>query len=115
MRVVLAISALLLNAAAVTPPTAVVPHGTPPPVSPHQGDQAADASNNRACRDRIERVRHERRLPKLDREKASDVPLLIAAVDERIDGCSVLVMRDNINDIRPLPQSDDAPAFRPLK
>lgn len=111
----LAVSALLLSAAAVTPPTAVVPRGTPPLLSPHQGDQAAEASNSRVCRDRIERVRHERRLPKLVRERASNEPLLIAAVDKRIDGCSVLVMRNNLNDIRPLPQSDDAPAFRPVK
>jgi hypothetical protein len=68
-----------------------------------QGDKAA-------CRDRIQEVRDERGLPKLDREAAKpDDGLLIAAVDKRIDGCSVLVMRNDTSDIRPLPTAPEGP------
>jgi hypothetical protein len=57
------------------------------------------------CRDRIVLVREERGLPKLERDTASpDEPLLIAAVDKRIDGCAVMVMHGNTSDVRPLPE-----------
>ena len=57
------------------------------------------------CRDRIALVPEERSLPKLGRDTASpDEPLLIAAVDKRIDGCAVMVMHGNTSDARPLPE-----------
>jgi hypothetical protein len=63
-----------------------------------------------ACRDRIEMVREERGLPKLERHTASpDEPLMIAAVDKRIDGCAVMVMHGNASDIRPLPEFEEGP------
>ena len=63
------------------------------------------------CRDRIELVREERGLPKLERDSASpDEALLIAAVDKRVDGCSVMVMRHDTSDIRPLPEFEDGPS-----
>jgi hypothetical protein len=42
----------------------------------------------------------------VDRRTAIDPdrPLLIAAVDHRIDGCSVMVMRDDTSDVRTLPE-----------
>jgi hypothetical protein len=56
------------------------------------------------CRDTVHAVREERGLPQLRRETAApDEPLLIAAVDQRINGCAVMVMYDNTNDVRPLP------------
>lgn len=56
------------------------------------------------CRDRVHEVREERGLPKLDDKSANaDEPLFIAAVDKRIDGCSMLVMRNDTSDVRPLP------------
>jgi hypothetical protein len=62
------------------------------------------------CRDRIHAVREERSLPKLERDTASpDEPLFIAAVDKRIGGCSVLVMRQNLSDVRPLPALPQVP------
>ena len=55
-------------------------------------------------------MREDLGLPGIERETASpDEPLFIAAVDKRIDGCSVMVMRGNLADIRPLP-APDAPA-----
>ncbi len=66
------------------------------------------------CRDRIRKVREDRDFPKLQRETASpDEPLLIAAVDHRVNGCSALVMKHDTSDIRPLPQVDEGPLFRP--
>ena len=69
------------------------------------------------CRDRIELVREERGLPKLERDSASpDEALLIAAVDKRVDGCSVMVMRHDTSDIRPLPEFMEGPAqLRPAR
>jgi hypothetical protein len=69
------------------------------------------------CRGRIEAVRDDRRLPKLRRDNAApDEPLLILAVDKTIDGCEVLVMKDNAGDIRPLPEFREKPAqLQPLR
>ena len=49
-------------------------------------------------------MRRERGQPELEREDSPEDPLLIAAVDRRVGGCSVLVMRDDTSDIRPLPK-----------
>jgi hypothetical protein len=82
-----------------------------------KGDEITDPSATAVCRDRIEKAREERGLPKLRGDKASpDEPLFIAAVDKRIGGCSVLVMRNNLSDIRPLSKFRDAPVrLTPLK
>ncbi|MBO0750226.1 MAG: hypothetical protein J2O44_07345 [Porphyrobacter sp.] len=77
-------------------------------------DEITDRSATPVCRDRIEQVREERGLPKLKREDTgSDKPLLIAAVDKRIGGCEVLVMRNNLSDIRPLPEPAGPARMRP--
>ncbi|MXP42813.1 hypothetical protein GRI75_14295 [Altererythrobacter soli] len=100
MRLVLALLAPLATAA--TSPE----QGAPPP-----GAEEREPTEN--CRGRIERVRQERGLPQLRRDSASpEEPLLIAAVDKRIDGCAVLVMRHDAGDIRPLPPFQDGPARR---
>lgn len=63
-----------------------------------------DEARNRNCDDRITQVRAANRLPKLDRGTASsDDAYFIAAVDHSIDGCAVMVMREDTSDIRPLP------------
>ena len=65
-----------------------------------------------ACRDRVTQARAERGLPLLERNTADpDEPLFFAAVDHRLDGCSVLVMRNNTSDIRPVPA---LPEGRPM-
>lgn len=57
------------------------------------------------CRDTIHEVREARGLP---REATAPEPgQLIAAVDHRINGCSVLVMRNDTSDVRPLPAMPD--------
>jgi hypothetical protein len=73
------------------------------------------------CRDRIVAVRQERGLPPLEEGKAEPErppaaldrepfhpgeteALLVYAVDREIDGCDVLVMAGNPEDVRPLPQ-----------
>jgi hypothetical protein len=78
----------------------------------HDRAAATDPSATQVCRDRIEAVRDGRGLPKLNRDNAAPAqPLLVAAVDKRIGGCSVLVMRNNTSDIRPLPQFEDGPGM----
>jgi hypothetical protein len=101
MRIILPLIALAFSIAAAPAPKPVSPILPTPVIG--EGDRAG-------CRDRIEEVRNDRGLPKLDRKAASpDDGLLIAAVDKRIDGCSVLVMRNDTRDIRPLPTAPDGP------
>lgn len=99
MRAILPLVALLLTAPAAAEPR------TPPP-----GDVASSpgvAAGERVCTDRIHAVRAERGLPLLDRRSASvNEPLMIAAVDQRIDGCSDLVMHYDTRDVRPLPTAE---------
>ena len=102
MRVALPLVALLLTTGATAPQQ--VP--TPPlqtPV-PWTGPVIGAEGSNSVCRDRIQEVRRERGQPELEREDSPEDPLLIAAVDRRVGGCSVLVMRDDTSDIRPLPK-----------
>lgn len=81
----------------------------------YEGDNGAterliDNLSPESCADRIERVRDDLAQPRLDRSPASaDKPLLIAAVDKRIDGCAVLQMKGNVNDLRPLPVAPSGP------
>lgn len=66
-----------------------------------------------ACRDTISKARAEAGKPPLVyRAPASpDEPLMIYAVDRREDGCSVMVMKGDTADIRPIP----APMLGPLR
>lgn len=58
----------------------------------------------RRCNDTITQARAEAGLPMLDRKPATpDEAHHIYAVDRREDGCSVMVMAGNPEDIRPLP------------
>jgi hypothetical protein len=106
MRIVLPLIALMLTTA-----------GAPAPqvdARPSMSElQAPPGPGEAVCRDRIEEIRDERGLPKLDRKAASpDEALLIAAVDQRIGGCSVMVMRNDTSDIRPLPTREGPPRVR---
>lgn len=64
-----------------------------------------DAINDQNCRDKISNARQLLgQPPLLNREPASPTnPHLIYAVDRRQDGCSVMVMKGDPDDIRPLP------------
>lgn len=101
MRVALPLIALVLTTGA-NAETFSAPQDVPP--EPVPGTLSARADQKVVCNDRIELVRQERGLPKLQRDTASpEEPLLIAAVDHRIGGCSVLVMRNDTADVRPIP------------
>ncbi len=113
MRKALPLIAILLatGAAAETP---AAPEAVPPERVP--GAVNAQADRNVVCRDRIHMVRQERGLPTLQRDTVSpDRPLLIAAVDRRIDGCSVLVMRNDLGDVRPIPAPEGTARLRPIR
>jgi len=99
MRVALPLLALLLATGAAPPPAPESNRLDLPPVK-------IDPPTGKAvCRETIQEVREERGLPWVDQGTAPDPdqPLLIAAVDRTIDGCSVLVMRDDTSDVRPVP------------
>ena len=107
MRIVLPLLALSLPAAALAA-DALPPSGGGQARPTGRELQGPPEPAN--CRDRIHAVRHERGLPRLERDTASpDEPLFVAAVDRRIAGCSVLVMRENLSDIRPLPAVPEGP------
>jgi hypothetical protein len=119
MRIVLPLIALVFTAAAA-PAAEQVPALDRAPVLavqdaprtvPMFDGRPAVQDGQSVCRDRIQQVRDERGLPKLDYDNAKpDEGLLIAAVDQRIDGCSVMVMRNDTSDIRPLPAAPEGPA-----
>lgn len=65
------------------------------------------------CRDRIRQAREELGQPELQREPAdADKPLLIWAVDRRLDGCGVMVMKGDAADIRPVPDPPEGPLLK---
>ena len=75
----------------------------------------AKALREERCRAAIEKLREEQGLEKL--EKLPDTgsePLLIKAVDLRIDDCSVLVMNADTKDIRPVPTPEKDVTLRKL-
>ena len=111
MRQAIVVAALLACTAA-SPPSE--PSIAPPEID---GLQVPAEPGEAVCRDRIHTVREERGLPTIRRKTADpDVPLLIAAVDHRIDGCSVMVMRHDTRDVRPIPKPDErAPLLRRLQ
>jgi hypothetical protein len=97
MRVAVPFVALLLAASAGAQQAPVQPLP-----APTMGHILAPANPGAVCRDRIQEVRRELGKPPLDQTGRED-PLFIAAVDKRVGGCSVMVMRNDTSDIRPLP------------
>lgn len=101
MRVVLPLAALFLATAA-----APAPEPEPERVLPENGatmGRVIGLEENARCLDRVEEVRGEPGKHTPDSAKPSSDPLLIFAVEKQIDGCSVMVMRNDVNDMRPLP------------
>ena len=97
------ITLTLATAAAAEPPA---PQRVIIPMPLQALSQPPQAPGSRVpCRDTIHEVREARGLPG---EAAAPEPgQLIAAVDHRINGCSVMVMRDDTSDVRPLPAMPD--------
>jgi hypothetical protein len=111
MRLLLLSPLLLLSMSASAEAPAPTNRLTPPPPVLRDRGEMTDPSATQVCRDRIVAAREAHGLPRLSRDTAKPgEPLFIAAVDKRIDGCSVMVMRNNLSDIRPLPEFSDAPA-----
>jgi hypothetical protein len=119
MRTILSLSALVLSVgASAAPPQLALDASSALKAEPSSGASPSvfrvSPENNEGaranCRGRIVAARAELGLPTLpeDGVKAGE-PLFIAAVARSIDGCQVLVMRNNTSDIRPLPQFQDGP------
>ena len=101
MSLALVVLAPLAISAAI-PPTAEI-HRSPDLATPTEASKGN-------CRSRIEQARQDLGQPKLDRHGASPgEPVLFYAVDRLIDGCEVLVMHNNLADIRPLPEFHGGP------
>lgn len=104
MRIALPVIALVLTTGAAPAPEPVRP------VLPTPMLEGPPGPGEAVCRDTIHEVREERGLPELEDKTANaDEPLFIAAVDKRIDGCSMLVMRNDTSDVRPLPALPEGP------
>lgn len=64
----------------------------------------AETSRELACRDRIERIRAEAGKPVIERRAVDPAkPLMFHAVDQKIDGCAVLVPVSDPTDVRTSP------------
>ena len=88
-------------------PDAMMPGYTRPA---QKWSSVEEALSDRLCADRIEQVRDAAGEPRLDRAPAStETPMLIAALDKRIDGCAVLQMKGDVNDLRPVPLPSEGP------
>ena len=99
MRAVLPLIALLLATSASAQNRA-----DSPPVTVLPGPVFGGDGSSAVCRDRIQEVRRDSGKPALQRDASPQDPLFIAAVDKRVGGCSVLAMRNDTSDIRPLPE-----------
>lgn len=109
MRVALSLIALTLATGAaaetpVEPPARVII-----PIVPAPDRGLTTPEWQAVCRDTIHQVRDARGLPRLE---DAPPPQLIAAVDHRIGGCSVMVMHGNTSDIRPLPTAPGEPRLQ---
>lgn len=93
--------------------SAMMPGYTVPPRSWQSIDEALAARN---CRDRIQQVRDASGQPALDKTPAAPGEgYLINAVDMRVDGCAVLQMKGNVNDLRPLPAPSGPAGLQPAR
>ena len=73
-----------------------------------------DAVARKPCGDRIEQVREAAGQPALDKTPATPGQgYMIAAVDKRIDGCAVMQMKGDVNDLRPLPVTEGPARLQP--
>jgi len=99
MRIAVPLIALVLATGAEAPQVLEVR----PDAGPMLGHVPDPSSKNAVCRDRIHEVRRELGQPALEPDASPHEPLFIAAVDKRIGACSVMVMRNDTSDIRPLP------------
>ncbi len=107
MRMIALPIAALVLVSASPPESSVLESGVT-----HEAELPTQDSDEAVCRDRIHEAREANGQPRLDRDTASpDRAYLIAAVDQRIGGCSVMVMRNDTSDIRPLPTPLEKPGL----
>jgi hypothetical protein len=113
--ILLPLSALAIIGAAPVPaalggsPDAMMPGYARPAERWTSIDQAL---SDKQCADRIEQVRDAAGQPALDKMPATaDDGYLMAAVDKRIDGCPVMQMLHDIDDVRPVPQVEQRPVY----
>ena len=85
------------------------------PVPDRETETKAVVSSPANCDDTIHHARAAAGQPRLERGPATaDEALMIAAVDLEIDGCAVMVMRQDTSDLRPLPAPSQDVRIVPL-
>lgn len=108
-----AVPASVALPAPVASPDAMMPAYSQPPQAWTDIDEAVASQT---CGDRIEQVRAAAGQPRLDKTPAAPQEgLLIAAVDKRIDGCAVMQMHRDVNDVRPLPAASGSAKLQPAE
>ena len=119
MRLIILPLCFVALVGAVPPPevpqgkSAMMPAYTVPPERWSSLDKALTPQN---CRDRIQQVRDASGQPKLDKTPATaGEGYLINAVDMRVDGCAVMQMKGNVNDLRPLPVTEGPARLQPAQ
>lgn len=103
---------------AAAPPMSRAPEQAPGAVVRPEGQaRSQSAAEQVRCLARVEAARAAAGQPMLDRTPADgETGYLIAAVDKRIDGCAVMQMHGDVNDLRPLPNPPtQAPGLRPIE
>ena len=85
-------------------------------VPPQRWTSVDEALGNPICRDRVQQVRNASGQPALDKMPAAPGDgYLINAVDMRVDGCAVMQMKGDVNDLRPLPVTDGPARLQPAR
>ncbi len=85
-------------------------------VPPQRWTSVEEAMASQNCQDRIQQVRDASGQPALDKTPgAPDEGYMINAVDMRLDGCAVMQMKGNVNDLRPLPTPSGAARLQPAR
>ncbi|EDL50256.1 hypothetical protein [Erythrobacter sp. SD-21] len=109
----LALGALSLVASAALAQSTDVERGEPGAET--EAAERSEETAARNCDERITQVRAASGQPQLDQSPASsDDAYFIAAVDQSIDGCAVMVMRQDTSDVRPLPEVEAEVKLRKL-
>ncbi|MBD59415.1 MAG: hypothetical protein CL808_04760 [Citromicrobium sp.] len=106
MRIAILLGAPLIMGLA---PTAETPPAPPSSSfgTPGYGRSTPSASEypGESCTDVVEHAREANGQPPLDeRDGEAPEPMMYKAVDRDVGGCDVLVMADDTDDIRPVPQ-----------
>jgi len=107
--VILALSSLfVIGATEPTEPQALDQPAYQKPAEEWKTLEDATSPSEAECRDRIQKIRKEAGQPALESTPVSvERPQLLYAVHREEYGCSMMVMKGDIEDVRPLPKTKE--------